>query len=552
PEKKLYESEGKYYMKAFGNPIDEYSFTPGGVMLQYQGDSPDGYGVFVPVEDSKLKPALYDHGVKIKKANTFQITSSKGFSALDDLLTKWPDKEKSNNIVTAAYKFESGIFSISSKTPAYLLFCESVKYPRSYAVVHCEYGFVSVEYCRNIGEKRLFFKLTTSGLFWNENGNTKINLSAIYQILLRTFFELHWTESVFWRPNYVLSENLPGNVKVLKAEEVAGCPDKADAIVKEIESVYDNVINQVNELKQKIEAAKLDIITQEAANKEVEEVEVDPNKSLVDADQVNREKLVDRAKEFSSRGMTLDLKESNFDGKYPIMAAPIFPDPTSFYLRELSEKFILPSVEELKLNSISCFQTNPAFEEAFLAGMNTEMGRELLWREYPTDERGSYFRKFWDQEVLPDDFGNGYFDVKYMHNWKGRLGENHEPGKGKMIVFVVKSELMMMYPQTSICLAEAKTQGGDIYLSKILSPAMTGWLSDDTFMAGFYPGELKTTKGVYLAFVETDKSQRFSQTMKQNAVNNKYPDNLSSEFAYNRVDHGSVWGAEIHPDYLQL
>ena len=31
-----------------------------------------------------------------------------------------------------------------------------------------------------------------------------------------------------------------------------------------------------------------------------------------------------------------------------------------------------------------------------MVGLNHEFARELLWREYPTDQRGSYFRQFWD------------------------------------------------------------------------------------------------------------------------------------------------------------
>ena len=26
------------------------------------------------------------------------------------------------------------------------------------------------------------------------------------------------------------------------------------------------------------------------------------------------------------------------------------------------------------------------------------MGRELLWRDYPTDQRGTYFFRFWDPD----------------------------------------------------------------------------------------------------------------------------------------------------------
>lgn len=74
------------------------------------------------------------------------------------------------------------------------------------------------------------------------------------------------------------------------------------------------------------------------------------------------------------------------------MAYPIFPEPVYYYLREFSDKFILPSIDDISDNSIAMFENNTAFVEAYLCGMNTEMGRELLWREYPTDQRGSYFK----------------------------------------------------------------------------------------------------------------------------------------------------------------
>ena len=273
-----------------------------------------------------------------------------------------------------------------------------------------------------------------------------------------------------------------------------------------------------------------------------EDVSEEPPK-LIDADKENEKRLLEIANTFADRGMTLDLSVSNFDGKYPIMAYPIFPDPTSFYLRELSERFILPSVDQLKMNSISCFVTNPIFEEAFLAGMNTEMGRELLWREYPTDERGSYFRKFWDQVTLPSDFSNGYFDVKYLHNWKKRLGANHEDGKGQLVVFIIKSELMMQYPQTGITLSTPKNN----ILEVALVPTMTGWLADDTYMAGFDISKLSSTKDLYLTFTETDKSQRFNQ---QPLTDKDVAGDLSSVFAVKHKNDGTVWGCGVKSDYL--
>ena len=35
-----------------------------------------------------------------------------------------------------------------------------------------------------------------------------------------------------------------------------------------------------------------------------------------------------------------------------------------------------------------------------MVGLNHEFARELLWREYPTDQRPSSFRQFWDVSQL--------------------------------------------------------------------------------------------------------------------------------------------------------
>lgn len=201
--------------------------------------------------------------------------------------------------------------------------------------------------------------------------------------------------------------------------------------------------------------------------------------------------------------------------KYPIMAYPEYPDPTYFYLRELSEKFILPSVDSIEANKVLCFMSNPKFEEAFLAGMNTEMGRELLWREFPTDERGSYFRKFWDVDEIPEKFTEDYFDTEEMQNWNNSLGNNHIRNES-LVVFVIKAELMRTYPETAINIAYF--QEGQFMVDEALSPQMSGWLNDDTFMVGFYENDIKkyvSTKAkedtvISLVFYEQLQNLRFS------------------------------------------
>lgn len=262
-------------------------------------------------------------------------------------------------------------------------------------------------------------------------------------------------------------------------------------------------------------------------------------KKLIDASEENSKKLQEIVNTYMGTAHTVDL-ERFLNSKYPIMAYPVFPDPTSFYLRELSERYLLPSVDSLTNNSITVFKTNSAFEEAFLAGMNTEMGRELLWREYPTDERGSYFRKFWDQITIPEKFDDKYFDVKRMHEWTRRLGENHEEGKSAMIVFAIKGELMQAYPNTEIYLSNYTNEKYRAYDY----PIMGCWLTDDTYIVGFKPLKNSDQGTFYLTFEEADSSRRF--LLKPDTEDD------SSMLAYNRYYHGAIYGVEIEKALLTL
>lgn len=174
--------------------------------------------------------------------------------------------------------------------------------------------------------------------------------------------------------------------------------------------------------------------------------------------------------------------------KYPIMAYPFYPEPSYYYLREFSEKFILPSADEMGEDTVSMFTNDPAFEEAFLAGMNTEMGRELLWREYPTDKRGSYFRKFWDSCANTEDMvKDRYYDIKPLHTWSGTtLGKNHKEGKENLLILTVKGKLMRLYPSTQVYLTKAVYSGGKyVPGEETLLPSMSCFLRDDIYMLGF-------------------------------------------------------------------
>ena len=180
--------------------------------------------------------------------------------------------------------------------------------------------------------------------------------------------------------------------------------------------------------------------------------------------------------------------------KYPILAYPIFPEPAYYYLKKVDDDLILPGAGDLPDDSVTVFTSNPAFVEAYLAGMNTEMGRELMWREYPTDQRGSYFRKFWDSESSVESIRQQtFFDIGPMHAWTGKLGSNMAEGKDALLIFAIKGRLMRLYPTTRIYLARAVSPKSGVLAydpaateenGGILQPVMETFL-DDLLVIGF-------------------------------------------------------------------
>ena len=89
--------------------------------------------------------------------------------------------------------------------------------------------------------------------------------------------------------------------------------------------------------------------------------------------------------------------EEEFD---EIMHHPVIDVPMYKPLEELSKEFFMPNLALIPQNSVTAVETNQSFIEAYMVGLNHEFARELLWREYPTDQRGSVFRQFWDVKGL--------------------------------------------------------------------------------------------------------------------------------------------------------
>jgi hypothetical protein len=123
----------------------------------------------------------------------------------------------------------------------------------------------------------------------------------------------------------------------------------------------------------------------------------------------------------------------------------------------------LPSIQLVENNSITLLETNQPFIESYMVGVNHEFARELLWREYPTDQRGSSFRQFWDVRGFLAEAGvdvealrERLRDIPELHRWAKDtgLGEHDyreaQGDKEDELVLVIRGELLKKYPTAVI------------------------------------------------------------------------------------------------------
>jgi hypothetical protein len=152
-----------------------------------------------------------------------------------------------------------------------------------------------------------------------------------------------------------------------------------------------------------------------------------------------------------------------------VMAYPKIDLPMYEPLKKKSIELFLPNINLVAPNSITLIETNQKFIESYMVGLNHEFGRKLLWRGYPTDQRGSYFRQFWDVRSFIDSEGlsqdplkEKLYDIPELHRWRrsSNLGDHNNrasPGEvGEEAVLVIRGELLKKYPTAVIYAQHAK------------------------------------------------------------------------------------------------
>jgi len=124
---------------------------------------------------------------------------------------------------------------------------------------------------------------------------------------------------------------------------------------------------------------------------------------------------------------------------YPHLRKPLYAD-----LVDYDRNAFMPGVDDLPQDLIMLVQVNQYFIDALMAGANHEMNRELLWRGFPTDLRGTPFQRFWRQRQD---------DMDPMHLWKAQpLGKRTDPNMTdpNRVALLVRGQLLRRYPNTAV------------------------------------------------------------------------------------------------------
>ncbi len=182
-------------------------------------------------------------------------------------------------------------------------------------------------------------------------------------------------------------------------------------------------------------------------------------------------------------------------------------------LKKISDELFLPNVNLISQNSITILETNQKFIESYMVGLNHEFSRELLWREYPTDQRGSTFRQFWDarsaldtEGLSAEDLKEKLRDIPKLHRWPRRSalgGHDHREkpgGNEEELVLAIRGELLKKYPNAVIYAHHAAWQ----MTNGKIDPAKERTLEQLTPAEELKPPPTKLLTPLYEARVDPD------------------------------------------------
>jgi hypothetical protein len=167
-----------------------------------------------------------------------------------------------------------------------------------------------------------------------------------------------------------------------------------------------------------------------------------------------------------------------------VRAAPSFPAPMYDALVALAPDFVLPGAADIPADSVLLLQPDAGAVAAFIAGLNHELARELVWRGFPVDRRATFFRTFWDGRgtAAPTPA------LAPLASWDQHAALA-DLGGGRPTVLAVRGDLLRRYPRTRVSAVRAvnATTPADESTGTV-DAGFTGFMAPDLRFFGFNLG----------------------------------------------------------------
>lgn len=170
----------------------------------------------------------------------------------------------------------------------------------------------------------------------------------------------------------------------------------------------------------------------------------------------------------------------------PVFRSPIIPLPLANKLVDIDANHLIPGIDALPQNTVAALEESRRFIESFLVGANHAMNQELRWREFPTDMRGTIFRRFWDRGLPASDTAGD--DIAEIHTWTGKLGTHFAPGAPNHeadLVIVIRGDIIRKLGQLIVVINEAAGQSWTEGQGTDYEPVFFGRVGADVAYYGF-------------------------------------------------------------------
>jgi len=221
---------------------------------------------------------------------------------------------------------------------------------------------------------------------------------------------------------------------------------------------------------------------------------------------------------------------SGADPLQPTRTGPQFPSPPMYTaLADLSPEWMLPGIASVPMDCATLLEPNTQFIESYMVGLNEELSRELLWRQYPVNPKSTYFQNFW---------GSNNTGIPPIQSFdpNGHLG-SHVTARtgGNNIVLLIRANLFQRYPNAVVSAVKAQWVDDPQGTGKIRTltatrsyPTFRGEIGSDVTFFGFaisdplgLPDPAKGRPGWYFVIEEHLTEPRFglepSQVLKPQA-----------------------------------